>query len=529
MKHLLFRFLILFVFVCLPVVGAHYANRDLGTQTFLYFSFLCLLFLPYVMVNKLVFRKIYWLLICIVTITWSLVETGHYFQEHAPFNELALKILYESYWQELLEYTLTTVPLWAILIAIIFIMFLIIFIYKTPHRLYQFKTPQQFVIITLLSICASYYLIFANNKGDKAGFFKDEYLGNQVLNKYYKDIQMDSSTVAKKLAPFTFNTKNKIAKTYVLIIGESSSRHHFGLYNYSRNTTPHLAKRNDITIFTDVISSNTSTIECLSKCLTMKNETENVHDFSCINIIDVAKQCGFSTYWLSNQAKEGILHNSITVGTSRANHIYFASDDKNINPKEKYDQVLLPQLQKALTDTANNKLIILHLMGTHFQYKNRYPTTFNTFTTTKLLKNKFPFADNNTKLQTINEYDNAVLYNDFLIDSILQMLTPIHNASAIYFSDHGEELYDYRNFLGHTPQGGNPWLHDVPFITWRIADSALLNKNNPYQLNRFFYTLCDWMQISSTNFAPQESLFSPALITKPRSLSNGTLYKSIYP
>jgi heptose-I-phosphate ethanolaminephosphotransferase len=527
MKHLTIRFLILCVAVCLPIIGAHFALRTLGMQAVLYFSFLFVLFIPYAFVNNVLFRKIYWFVLCLFTIAWSLTETGHYFQEHAAFNELALKILYESYWQELIEYTLTTIPLWAIIIAIVAVIFILIFIFRTKHRINHFSKQQLILMGTILFAGSSYYLFFANAKGDKAGFLKDEYLGNQVLNKYYKDIAMDSTTVANKLAPFSFAiAKNAPPKTYVLIIGESTSRHHFGIYNYYRNTTPLLGKRSDINTFTDVVSSNTSTIECLSRCLTMKNETDNLHDFSCVHILDVAKQCGFNTYWLSNQARDGILHNSITVAASRANTVYFAATDTGI-AAPKYDQILLPKLQAALQDSTKNKLIILHLIGTHFQYKNRYPAAFNMFGIDDQLKNNFPYANNSTKLQTINEYDNSVAYNDYLIDSIFNLLQNYNNTSAIYFSDHGEELYDYRNFLGHTPQGGNPWLHDVPFITWHVADSLLINKNKPYQLNRFFYTLCDWMQIASKQNNQQESLFSNSYTPKPRTLSNGTAYTPI--
>ena len=156
MKHLLIRFIILCIAVCLPIIGAHFANRDLGMQAVLYFSFLCLLFLPYVLINHLVFRKIYWFILCLFTLVWSLVETGHYFQEHAPFNELALKIFYESYWQELIEYTLTTVPMWALIIAIIAIAFVLILIFKTKHRLYNFNTKQLIIVGSILFAGRSY-------------------------------------------------------------------------------------------------------------------------------------------------------------------------------------------------------------------------------------------------------------------------------------------------------------------------------------------------------------------------------------
>jgi heptose-I-phosphate ethanolaminephosphotransferase len=531
LKHLLLRFGVLLLMVFLPIAAAYSIGRNLGSQAILYISFLCLLFIPYAIINHLLFRKIYWFILCIFTFAWSLVESGHYVQEHAPFNELALKILYESYLQELIEYTRTTIPLWAIMIAIIAIVTVIIFIFRTKHRLYSFQKNQKIVLFASLFCGASYYLFFANAKGDKAGFLKDEYLGNQILNQYYQDIEMNAQQVAQKLKPFQFHQINQGQKhTYVLIIGESSSRHHFGSYGYFRNTTPLLSQRKGIKQFTDVISSNTSTVECLSRCLTMPNAQTNVHDFSCVNILDVANACGFKTYWISNQAKEGILHNSITSAVSRASSSYFAitqHDKNNVPTNLRFDNALLPQLQNALADSNANKLIVLHLMGSHFRYKNRYPAQANLFTTDAQLMQQFPFADNAEKQQIINEYDNAIAYQDKMLDSMFHLVSLQQNAQAIYFSDHGEELFDYRNFLGHTPQGGNPWLHDVPFVTYQVPDSLLINQAKPYQLNRLFYTLCTWMNIDGNNLPWQESLFRKELMNKPRTLSNGKPYVPI--
>jgi hypothetical protein len=70
-------------------------------------------------------------------------------------------------------------------------------------------------------------------------------------------------------------------------------------------------------------------------------------------------------------------------------------------------------------------------------------------------------------------------------------------------------------------------LHDVPFITWNVPDSLLINKAKPYQLHRFFYTLCTWMNIAGKNMPLQESLFCKEFIEKPRTLSNGSPYTPI--
>lgn len=52
-----------------------------------------------------------------------------------------------------------------------------------------------------------------------------------------------------------------------------------------------------------------------------------------------------------------------------------------------------------------NGFIIIHLMGNHLSYDDRYPEAFN----------KFSRGD-----KTIDTYDNSILYNDFVLRSIYE-------------------------------------------------------------------------------------------------------------
>jgi glucan phosphoethanolaminetransferase (alkaline phosphatase superfamily) len=75
-------------------------------------------------------------------------------------------------------------------------------------------------------------------------------------------------------------------------------------------------------------------------------------------------------------------------------------------------------------------------------------------------------------------YDNCTLYNDYIINSIINKFKN-RNAIVFYLPDHGEELYDYRNFKGH----GNT-INDrrgliqveIPFAVWI---SSKFKNNHP--------------------------------------------------
>ena len=59
-------------------------------------------------------------------------------------------------------------------------------------------------------------------------------------------------------------------ETYVIIIGESTTRTHLGLYGYYRNTTPLLKEKSDeLLIYDNVQAPHTLTISSLGKTLTI--------------------------------------------------------------------------------------------------------------------------------------------------------------------------------------------------------------------------------------------------------------------
>ena len=78
-----------------------------------------------------------------------------------------------------------------------------------------------------------------------------------------------------------------------------------------------------------------------------------------------------------------------------------------------FDQELIPKFNEYLDQEINKPLfVVIHLMGTHFKYENRYPDS---------LKNKFNSALNKSlsKKEKNNKYDRAVLNTDYVISEII--------------------------------------------------------------------------------------------------------------
>lgn len=120
-------------------------------------------------------------------------------------------------------------------------------------------------------------------------------------------------------------------------------------------------------------------------------------------------------------------------------------------------------------------LYVIKLEGQHYTYANRYPESFARFK-----KDDYPEVSNSQHAETIAQYDNATLYNDFVIYNVIQKFLD-KEAVVLYFSDHGEEIYDYRNFMGHGVGMLEKSKHikyqiEIPFMIW-VSD--LYKENHP--------------------------------------------------
>jgi len=339
-----------------------------------------------------------------------------------------------------------------------------------------------------------------------------------VVKKFYREnIMIETFNAYQEYIAFKKLLKNNLSKpeskylknvkaakspqTFIVVIGESTSRAHMQLYGYNRETNPELNKiKKELYIFDDVIAPHVHTISSLEKILTLSNNSDPDKKENS-SIIQLANQAGFTSYWLSNQKPLGFSESIPTLIGNGANQKYFInSNDYNYDV---YDESLLPYLDSILKEPVQKKLVFIHLMGTHGVYDKRYPKEFNYFTdNSPLVKFKHKEAYKKT-----NAYDNAVRYNDFIIRTIIEKVRNQNTQSYVmYFSDHGDEVYDTIDFLGHNEYHGSKSMYEVPFIVW-MSDSykkaiskewhKSIRIHRKYNLEDFIHSFA---QISSIDF-----------------------------
>jgi heptose-I-phosphate ethanolaminephosphotransferase len=310
-------------------------------------------------------------------------------------------------------------------------------------------------------------------------------------------------------------------KTLVLVIGESTNRQHMSLYGYPRQTTPKLdALRNQLTVFNKVIGPRPYTIEVLQQVLTFADQENPDLYLTTPSLMNIMKQAGYKTFWITNQQTMTKRNTMLTNFSQQADEQFYLNNSRDQNSRS-YDESVLEPFQKVLADPSEKKLIIVHLLGTHMKYEYRYPPEFARF------NDRASLADWATpdQVPVINNYDNAVLYNDEVVANLISSFSATNpNGLLVYFSDHGEDVFDSpgHKILGRNEGRPTEPMYAVPFFTWESESWKKqhprdLNKfvDRPYQTSHFIHTWADLVGLRFEGFDSTKSLVSKDFRERP--------------
>ncbi|GHT02174.1 phosphoethanolamine transferase CptA [Synergistales bacterium] len=332
-----------------------------------------------------------------------------------------------------------------------------------------------------------------------------------------------------------------IKETYVIVIGESAARRHWGLYGYSRPTTPLMQKRvtdGDALTFDNVNSTYTATTASLLFSLTLTDSAESKQELH-YSIVDLFNGAGFNTYWFSNNAVLRRFDTLLETLSRNADTRRFSdhtdadvqsmqddgTPDKVKGAELTDDSILLPWLRKALNDTSPKKAIFLHLKGSHARYQYRYPASFDHFKDARGIENP-NVSDDLKKIDIVNAYDNSIRYTDFILDEIIRQTESAGGrAWVLYFSDHGEDVYDFNpDDYGRGTENISKYSLDVPFVIWfseeyrRERDISRFGgyRNRPFCLDDTVHAILDIAGLKMRLYDPTIDPFSETWRMRPR-------------
>lgn len=510
-----------------PAVGLTLNSNAITARSILLpLMWTALLLIPYVLTRRR------WLYVTAASLLFAdgLVNLFHWTVLKCPLNASSIFVFLNTNWSEASEFmAIKTTPL--LLLYIPYIALFILTLRHIPQLAFRKKGP----IAVWLTLWLTVAVYFANN------IIHQRFLRlavpdvERAVVSFFEESKEYKSLKTRELYNVDTRLTTSDSTLVVVIIGESCNRNHLSLYGYHRPTSPRLAKRNDILVFDNVISANSNTLRSVMNFLTENNTDNNRPLDSCIHIFDILHSSPYKSYWLSNQSPIGLWDNGVTSLAQNADALTFvnitANSSKESTMTVSLDQRLFDPLHSALDDDAKNKVVFLHLMGCHTQYNKRYPAPFAKYE---------DHGDKRTR--TINTYDNAVMYNDFIVDSILSMLdayAAAHRAvrlTAIYLSDHGENVYDEGDYAGHDYSDRIPNANvEIPFIMWfsHSQKEHLQSRNpllaqrmhTPYMIDDLFHTIIDVADIATEVLDERRSFVNASYdSTRVRRLEDGSIY-----
>ncbi|MFG5132111.1 phosphoethanolamine--lipid A transferase [Campylobacter lari] len=295
-------------------------------------------------------------------------------------------------------------------------------------------------------------------------------------------------------------------KTMILVIGETARANNYSLGTYTKNDTNFYTKNEpNLVYFSAVSSCGTATAKSLPCMFSRHKRATFDNSLYEENALDVLQRVGVKSVWFGNNS------GGCKGNCDRISNKLITKD---------YDESLLEFVEQELKDTNSSKIIVVHLQGSHGPaYYKRYPDKFKKFT---------PTCDTNklqkcTQEELTNTYDNTLLYTDFIIKTLIDMLkqSPIKDTSLLYISDHGESLGENGIYLH-----GMPYLiapkeqKHVPMIFWSKDENLSKNlqekKNLALSQDNIFSSLLGYFGVLSKEYEANYDLFSKNLKENPQ-------------
>ena len=278
---------------------------------------------------------------------------------------------------------------------------------------------------------------------------------SQFMDKINAVASLTPEAIEKVLKAYPVTVRRRGPVTLVVVMGESAARGHHGYYGYPRQTTPLMeARRKELLVFTDMISAAPNTVEAHTKSLLLPLEEKDAE----LPLMKLLNTIGMHTWWITTQY----------AYDATCSPLPFLADEvvglNGSNDKIQYlDDIILPKLAEVLRRSdGRSQAIFLNIMGSHVMYKDRYPNQFAYFTNAEGMTS--PWSELPDVQTIVNQYDNSILYTDFILEQIIRQLEKVPNSVLIYLSDHGQDVFDVERRFGHTLNQNCGF--EIPFFLW---------------------------------------------------------------
>lgn len=272
--------------------------------------------------------------------------------------------------------------------------------------------------------------------------------------------------------PSAFATTGLQGLHIVVVIGETHIKHRSQLYGYALPNEPWLTaeqQRGQLVRFDNAVNCAYNTDSVLLNSLNLNHPTEGEGIGQHAYWPTLFKAAGWHTAIYDYQVD---LPENTKCHFGLAEYMFpHALRDSLYDHMEATAIELDPDtfVRPAYGDSAST-LSLYHLLGQHNAYRERYPAAYSRFTASDIADGGRPWMTTE-KRQIEAEYANATLYNDHVLSQIASTVSSL-DAVLVYYGDHGEEIYDYRDAFGRVLASAGQerqWLQclaEVPLAAW---------------------------------------------------------------
>ena len=437
-----------------------------------------------------------------------LTQIAYYMTVWHALSPASLMAVYLTNWHEAGDYIESTVGVVPALLIVLALLAAVYLAYRSylalSRRLYKGAEGTRMGALAAAMLIAAVVHIVLIPECSIAGVWKD-------VTTYVEETQSYGLHQDERYASLIVDTENTLAArapgTVIFIIGESASRDymHYFTPEFPYENTPWLeqmAGRDGFYVYPNTYSCWTQTVPVLERALTEKSQYNDKEFFESASLIDVAKKIGYKTYWFSNQGRYGQFDSAITMVAKTADEAEWTDDSYTFTTK--FDESLLPYLTRI--DPHANNFIVLHLMGSHIYYNNRYPDEWA----------RFASDGGDSVMTSAPSYANSILYTDHILSEIFSYAEKNLNLRAmVYFSDHGENLQ-----ISHNPDVFKFDMVRIPFFIYvspeyraalpRRAETLAARRADYFTNDMMYDTVCGLLGAPSNRYDPRQDFTSPS-------------------
>lgn len=427
-------------------------------------------------------RKAYFIFEGVFTLLIAPIELGSMFWNHTTTKFMMMDTIFSSNWNEAVEF-LSSLWVYVILFLIVVAAYFFLAIkYVRNESFFPPKVRKLFLVSLPMLFLVGFLYFFTLARSlitSEETTIADNLLDvkNMMVQKFHKIFPFDVYIAADEvfehraevresqalLAGFSFGIQPKLdeeEETLVLVIGETARWKSFGINGYQRNTTPRLSDQKNLVSYSHLVTQANLTSHSVPLILTRADALHRDMADKEKSLSEAFAEAGFQTSWMSSQ-----------VLTSYQERIIAACDnsvilDKVISQDKLYDLDLVPKFDELLRQSAKKKFIVIHSMGSHFKYNERYPADSVFFKPSFDNTMDFLAASSENAEYLINAYDNSIRYTDAFLSALIRKLEAKGGVwSMVYLSDHGENLYDDdRKLVLHGTLVVSAYEAHIPFL-----------------------------------------------------------------